>query len=188
MAVMVRSLLKAQIFTFKILVKQEPESRKNMNIYMIRHGRQCSSLCNVNVELSEEGQKQAELLAKRLDSEFYHLQGLYSSTLLRAVSTAQAIHKQTGLPISQFPDIEEIHFGDWEGKTDAELDAQYGEQRYKHSHGLEDITYPGGENGQQCYERFTKGMKRIIEDATQHGYENIAVVTHGVAMRAFLCA
>ena len=35
-------------------------------IYLIRHGRQNSSLCNVDVPLAEEGKKQAELLGPRL--------------------------------------------------------------------------------------------------------------------------
>ena len=33
-----------------------------MNIYLIRHGRQNSTLCNVDVELSKEGREQADLL------------------------------------------------------------------------------------------------------------------------------
>ena len=37
-----------------------------MIIYLIRHGRQNSSDCNVNVPLSKEGQMQAELLGKRM--------------------------------------------------------------------------------------------------------------------------
>ena len=33
-----------------------------MKIYLIRHGRQSSKLCNVNVDLSEEGFRQAALV------------------------------------------------------------------------------------------------------------------------------
>ena len=35
---------------------------------MIRHGRQCSKLCNVDVSLDESGRKQAKLAGKRLIS------------------------------------------------------------------------------------------------------------------------
>ena len=35
-----------------------------MNIYLIRHGRQNSRLCNVDVELAKEGREQADLLGK----------------------------------------------------------------------------------------------------------------------------
>lgn len=37
-----------------------------MKLYLIRHGRQCSKLCNVDVDLSEEGYRQASLLGERL--------------------------------------------------------------------------------------------------------------------------
>ena len=36
-----------------------------MNIYLIRHGRQSSSDCNVNVDLAPEGERQAALLGQR---------------------------------------------------------------------------------------------------------------------------
>ena len=59
-----------------------------MKLYLIRHGRQCSKLCNVDVDLSEEGYRQASLLGERLFRE--KIQEVYSSSLLRAVETAQA--------------------------------------------------------------------------------------------------
>ena len=40
-----------------------------MRIYLIRHGRQNSPLCNVNVPLSDAGKRQAELLGERLKKE-----------------------------------------------------------------------------------------------------------------------
>ena len=40
---------------------------EKIRLYMLRHGRQNSALCNVNVPLSEEGIRQAELaVLKRL--------------------------------------------------------------------------------------------------------------------------
>lgn len=156
-----------------------------MRIYMIRHGRQCSNLCNVNVELSEEGHRQAELVGERLST--YGIQGLYASKLIRAQQTAEHISQCLKLPVVSADDIEEIHFGDWTGKSDAQLDTLWGELRREYRYGLEDITYPSGENGESCFVRYQSGMEWIIEHAEQSGYRSIAVVTHGIAMRAFLC-
>ena len=39
-----------------------------MKIFLIRHGRQCSKLCNVDVDLSEEGYRQADRKSTRLNS------------------------------------------------------------------------------------------------------------------------
>ena len=60
-----------------------------MKLYLIRHGRQNSRLCNVNVDLCEEGYRQAALLGERLFPK--KIQAVYSSDLLRAVETAQAL-------------------------------------------------------------------------------------------------
>ena len=50
------------------------------DIFLVRHGRQCSKLCNVDVSLDESGRKQAELAGKRLIS--YQLEKLYCSQLI----------------------------------------------------------------------------------------------------------
>ena len=65
-------------------------------IFLIRHGRQCSALCNVNVELAKEGREQAELLGQRLKN--YRLEKIYSSTLIRARETAEILNQYLGLP------------------------------------------------------------------------------------------
>ena len=62
-----------------------------MVIYLIRHARQNSTDCNVNVPLSAEGRKQAELLGKRMNK--YKIDALYSSDLIRAVETAKIAFK-----------------------------------------------------------------------------------------------
>ena len=86
------------------------------DIFLIRHGRQCSKLCNVDVSLDESGRKQAELAGKRLIS--YQLEKLYCSQLIRAKETAEIIGRFVNLPVEEVADIEEIHFGGFTGKTD----------------------------------------------------------------------
>ena len=58
-----------------------------MIFYLIRHGRQNSSDCNVNVPLADAGIKQAELLGKRLRN--YSIDAVYCSDLIRAKQTAE---------------------------------------------------------------------------------------------------
>ena len=57
-----------------------------MIFYLIRHGRQNSSDCNVNVPLADAGIKQAKLLGKRLRN--YSIDAVYCSDLIRAKQTA----------------------------------------------------------------------------------------------------
>lgn len=84
------------------------------DIFLIRHGRQCSKLCNVDVSLDESGRKQAKLAGKRLIS--YQLEKLYCSQLIRAKETAEIIGHCVNLPVEEVADIEEIHFGGLPGK------------------------------------------------------------------------
>ncbi|CCZ90597.1 phosphoglycerate mutase family protein [Clostridium sp. CAG:167] len=78
-------------------------------IYLIRHGRQNSTLCNVDVPLAEEGKKQAELLGPRLAG--YGIQKIYHSTLIRARETAQILNEFLQIPIQELPFIQEVDFG-----------------------------------------------------------------------------
>ena len=80
-----------------------------MKIFLIRHGRQCSKLCNVDVDLSEEGYRQASLLGERLFHE--NIQVVYSSNLLRAVETAQAANLYWNVEHIIRPELREISVG-----------------------------------------------------------------------------
>lgn len=158
---------------------------KRMQIYLIRHGRQSSNLCNVNVDLSGEGHRQAELVSERMRQ--YGIERLYASTLLRAQQTAEHIGQVLKLPVITAKDIQEIDFGAWTGISDVELDKLYCEEREAYRKGLKDICYPGGESGESCYQRYKKGMDWIVTDAKEKNASSIAIVSHGSAMRAFLC-
>ena len=94
-----------------------------MKLYLIRHGRQCSKLCNVDVDLSEEGYRQASLLGERLFRE--KIQAVSSSSLLRAVETAQAANLYWNVEHFIRPELGEISFGDMEGMSDEEIAVVY---------------------------------------------------------------
>lgn len=152
------------------------------NIYLIRHGRQCSKLCNVDVELDEVGRHQAELAGRRLQS--YGLEKLYCSELLRAKETAQIIGRFVHLDYEVVPDIQEIDFGGFTGRTDEEIRDRYGEFRNERSLHREDIPYPdGGECGADVAARV---MPQLFE-LCDRPEERIAVVTHGGVIRS-VCA
>lgn len=151
-----------------------------MNIYLIRHGRQNSPLCNVNVELAKEGRRQAEFLGRRLEN--YHIDALYSSNLIRAVETAEILNKYINQPHLIREDIREISFGHLEGMSNEEIDSEFAAFKREQMLLEEDIPYPGGECGRQVFER----AMRTIEEIRTSGKSNIAVVTHGGVIRALV--
>ena len=151
-----------------------------VNLYLIRHGRQNSTLCNVDVELAEEGRIQAELLRDRIKN--YPIDALYSSNLIRARQTAEIINEALKLPHEIREEIKEISFGDLEGKSDEYIDQHFGDFKEKQKKLLEDIPYPGGENGAEVNNR----AMPVIREMVRSGKKNIAVVTHGGTIRALL--
>jgi Fructose-2,6-bisphosphatase len=153
-----------------------------VNIYLIRHARQCSRLCNVNVELAEEGKLQAALLRDRLKS--YTIDALYSSDLIRARQTAEILNKTLQLPHEIREGIREISFGLLEGKTDEYINDQFADFKKEQKMLKEDIPYPGGENGREVYDR----AMPVIEEILQSGKKNIAIVTHGGTIRVLMAA
>jgi broad specificity phosphatase PhoE len=153
-----------------------------VNLYLVRHGRQNSSLCNVDVELSNEGRLQAELLRDRL--QYYDIDALYSSNLLRAKQTAEILNEALLLPHDIREEIREISFGLLEGKSDEYNEEHFRDFKEEQKKLLEDIPYPGGENGTSVYER----AMPIIQEIVQSGKKNIVVVTHGGTIRVLLAA
>ncbi|SHO51334.1 histidine phosphatase family protein [Anaerocolumna xylanovorans] len=151
-----------------------------MNIYLIRHGRQNSPLCNVNVELAEEGKRQAELLGRRLEG--YRIDALYSSDLIRAVETAGILNKYLDQDHLIREDIREISFGLLEGKSNEEIESEFADFRKEQLLLEKDIPYPGGECGGQVFER----AMRTVEEILSSDKSNVAVVTHGGVIRALV--
>lgn len=150
-------------------------------LYLIRHGRQCSKLCNVDVRLDETGRRQAELLARRLSG--YGIEKLYASDLKRAVETAEIAGKILGLTPQLFREFREIDFGDMTGKEDAVIMKEYAAFRRERAMQTSDLAYPGGENGRDVVRRVMPRLKQICEEPEN----KVAIVAHGGVIRA-ICA
>lgn len=152
------------------------------DIFLIRHGRQCSKLCNVDVKLDEVGRRQAELLGQRLVT--YGLEKLYSSDLIRAVETADIINEKLNIPYEMLPDIQEINFGGFTGKTDEEIREKYAGFRRERAMHREDLAYPeGGECGADVVRRAMPQLRRLCGRPENR----VGIVTHGGVIRS-LCA
>ncbi len=151
-----------------------------MNIYLIRHGWQNSSLCNADVELTEEGYHQADLLGKRLAA--YEIDALYSSHLIRAVQTAEVINLYIRQQHNIRENIAEISFGDLEGRTNEYIAEHFADFKLEQMKLEVDLPYPGGECGRDVFKRAIVTIEEIIKSDKK----NVAVVTHGGVIRALL--
>ena len=138
-----------------------------MRIYLIRHGRQNSPLCNVNVPLSDAGRRQAELLGERLKKE--SIDAVWSSDLIRACETADE-------------GLREISFGDLEGLSDDVIMERYADFFAARATMKEDLPYPGGENAADVIRRAVP----VMDEIAKSGAETVAVVTHGGVIRSLV--
>ena len=136
-----------------------------MKIYLIRHGRQCSKLCNVNVDLSQEGFRQAALVGERLVKK--NIDKVYSSDYLRAVQTAQAANLYWNVEHEIDPGLREISFGDMEGLSDKVIAERFADFKKEQAKMEQDLPYPGGESAGDAVKRAFPVLERIASGRSQ---------------------
>lgn len=151
-----------------------------MQIFLIRHGRQSDTRCNVDVGLSPAGERQADLVGARIAP--WVIDELYASDMIRARETAEIINSHVNRArIHVVPALRELHFGDMEGLLDEEIQERFGDFARAQARMDRDLAYPGArENVAAVLERTLGALDEIAET----GAQRIAMVTHGVVIRA----
>lgn len=108
---------------------------------------------------------------------------LISSPLQRCARFAEEVATAHALPLHYEPGLQELHFGDWEGRSAAELmqsDAEALGQFWADPYGF---TPPNGEPLQQFEARVLAALQRLQHN---HAGERLLLVTHGGVMRLLL--
>jgi alpha-ribazole phosphatase len=157
-------------------------------VILVRHGetiwnRELKYQGHTDTALSDEGLRQAHLVAQRLARE--KIAAVYASDLSRALITAQTIADRHGLPVTGLPELREIQFGDWEGLTYEGISATWPEEYEQLYLRTDEVRIPGGETFREVKERAAGAVARIV---ARHPGETVAVVSHGGAIRTIICA
>lgn len=155
-------------------------------LLIIRHGQSLWNRAGIiqgqrDIELSPLGLVQAEAMANRL--RHVRLDAIYSSPLLRAHQTAAALAGSHHLPVQIDGDLVEIHHGQWEGKTEADVERDFGDLLHLWRTRPATVQMPGGEHFQEVKARSIAAVERI---AAAYPQQTIAVVTHDVVVRAVI--
>lgn len=145
-------------------------------LFLIRHGETVGNASRTvqfpDNPLSSRGLAQAERLAQRLAPQ--GLAHIVSSDLARARSTAEALRRASGAPLTFEPLLQERNFGDLRGTPYAEL-------------GLDmfalDYAPPDGETWEVFHARVDQAWARVQALAAVTG-GRLAVVTHGLVCRS----
>lgn len=155
-------------------------------IYLVRHGQvegheEKRYNGQVNVSLTQLGKEQSDRVRDCLAD--ISLDAVYSSDLDRSRYCAVLIAKAHNLTASTEKSLRELHVGDWEGRTWAELQQAYPDDWQARLKNLVDFQVPGGESLQDAADRILPMIQRILE---KHSGGNIALVAHGGANRIIL--
>jgi broad specificity phosphatase PhoE len=156
-----------------------------MRLYLIRHGQSSANAegrlqGRLDFGLSERGRGQSEALAVRLANEGIH--ALYSSPLRRARETAEIVSGTLGLSIINREELIERDVGHLAGLTRAEIVERFPEYVRARAE-VRDVDVPGFETDASLAQRVERVFDEIIG---AHEGQNVAVVSHGGVISAFL--
>ncbi len=149
------------------------------NVYLIRHAlpdfpggiRMCIGI--TDIPLGDAGKEQAAVLASKLPA----VTAVFSSPLIRAVQTAEAI----GLPVTVIDGLRELDAGAWDGLTFTEIRQRF-PALYTARGTDPTLPLPGAEDHAAGLARFQNAMAL----AASQSPGDLAVVAHGGIIALFL--
>ncbi len=131
----------------------------------------------LDIGLNAKGQWQAEQAALALAGE--DISVVYSSDLWRAYDTALSIAKPHGLVVQTDEGLRERGFGEFQGKTFADIEIALPEQSLLWRKRVPDFAPPGGESLLHLRQRVLQCVQAL---AQRHEGQHIAIVSHGGVM------
>jgi 2,3-bisphosphoglycerate-dependent phosphoglycerate mutase len=151
-------------------------------IIAIRHGETAWNVDTriqgqLDIPLSATGRWQAGRLAGVLQDE--SIAAIYASDLARAWETAQYLGSAQGLQVTAEKNLRERSFGEFEGKTFAEIERLLPQQSLRWRKRDPEFSPAGGESLLALRSRVVAAATRLAE---RHGGQQIALVAHGGVM------
>lgn len=149
---------------------------QRVRLYLARHGQTAWNLegraqGHTDIELDAVGMAQAEAVAAALSGK---VRVVWSSDLLRAHQTAEAIATAADATVKLLPSLRERNLGEWEGQPYADVRLWIAERARAESLDVVDVRPAGGESVRDHWERIAIGLAEIEE-----GHDDAAVVAHG---------
>lgn len=155
-------------------------------LYLIRHAATAHSAEDrfagaSNVPLSEEGRRQAERLAHRL--QIHPPAAIYCSPMDRTMETATIIGGPHGLAPQAREGLREIDHGHWEGLSRAEVKVRYPDEMAAWDEDPFGYAPPGGETGMAVMSRALPTVRGIV---AAHPDQTVFVVSHKATTRVVI--
>lgn len=114
----------------------------------------------------------------------FKLDAVYTSALSRCITSGTFIASHHGLDVMVDPQLNEVHFGAWEGQTFEEIKKTYPSELKAWLADLENESPPNGEVLVDAQKRVVGAFEGILN---RHSGENCAIVAHAGTLRLILC-
>ena len=164
-------------------------SKKGCRLLLVRHGetewnRMSRFQGQIDIPLNENGKTQAQKAAEFLRSTEIHF--AVTSPLSRPKETAQSIlQHHSDVELAEEAELKEIGHGLWEGKLEAEIQAEYAQELADWKRAPETVQMPEGENLQQVWDRGVAAWENIVRNAPNE--QTGLVVAHDAVNKCILC-
>jgi broad specificity phosphatase PhoE len=153
-------------------------------VILVRHGQTDENVSGRisgqgPVPLNARGQEQARLAAEVLAP--LGITHIFSSPLVRARQTAEFLAERLQKSIEEIPDLREVGYGDWEGKTFNDMRTH--PVAHQVFHDPINATFPNGESLLEVQQR---GIQVIEWVRNTYPQGIVTVVSHGDVIRTAL--
>ncbi|MGW2780741.1 histidine phosphatase family protein [Streptomyces populi] len=160
---------------------------RRTTLLLVRHGQTVWHAENryagvSDVHLTDEGRAQAEALGRWAAA--HPVDAVWTSTMSRAVATAEPACRALGLVARREPTLRECDFGVLEGRTLAEFEQENPARAKAYRADPVSYPFPEAEDPRTAAARGTHALRRIAE---AHPGERVLVVAHNTLLRLVLC-
>lgn len=160
-----------------------------LHIYFLRHGQTAlsreDSFCGsgLDPELTPDGLEMAQAFSAAYLKKPW--KAIYSSSLRRAITTAQPLCDALAMEMQVRPGLNEIGYGKWEGLTKEEVS-----QRHHNDYvsWLADPAWYAPTGGELAVVIAQRGLQVLEEIKQRFSDGNVLVVSHKATIRIILCS
>lgn len=160
---------------------------KYTRLFIVRHGetdfnkKGIMQGRGIDAPLNDTGTKQAELVAGTLEPE--GAEKVIASSMKRAIQTARPLSERISRSIHTFSDLDEMNFGELEGKRSADIQDELHALHSTWAGGNVTHPIPGGESPQEVFDRADSCIRGILNE---DGPQTKVLFLHGRLIRILL--
>lgn len=136
----------------------------------------------IDIKLNTSGIVQARSIAEAL--KLLDIAAVYTSPLERSLKTAVVIAQPHNLQITPWPELIDINYGQWSGRSVREVRAQWPDLYALWVERPQEVQIPGGESLADVRRRVQVALDKIVE---RHDGNTVVTVGHEAVNRIILC-